>query len=247
MPMLACKVCMQEGEGKVWRGRLMDVLVTPGTFMQSGAQLNDGACDALDVEELTAHLAAIGRVTGEYGEDEAMILAGRVVVILSYRQFLRAYPIIEFSAVVHQVLVLADYPAAAQTYVHLESGDRKKKATQVDGDEVPMVVHRSGRCTLFEPNVLASSLCAASHAFSEYDDDEALVLAGDITKVLGLRLEPCAPITTAELEEMVENLLIDKGHIMTARGIFCKMQNKGNPEPIEEAVGSFLSLLEKAA
>ena len=219
--------------------------------MQSVAPSRDGSCDAIDVEELTAHLAAIGRVTGEYGEDETMLLAGHVVVILSYRQFLRAYPLIDFAGVVHQVLTLADYNTSAQTHAHLVQVGKSRIKSDEDNeeeiDEVPVVVHRDGRAESFSPAILASSLRKASLAFSEFDDDRALVLAGDVARTLGLRRIPSEPITTAELEELVENLLIYRGYIVTARGIYCKVNCKDGPQPIEEAVGSFLSLLEKAA
>ena len=225
----------------------MEVFVSPGTCMQSVANSQDGSCDAIDIAELTAHLAAIGRVTGEFGEDEAMILAGRVVVILSYRQFLRVYPLIDFAGVVHQVLTLADYGASAQTHAHLVQEPRSRFEGEDTGDEIPVVVHRDGRTERFSPAILASSLSAASLAFSEFDEGQALVLAGDVAKTLGLRRVPSEPITSAELEEFVENVLIYRGHIVTARGIYCKANSEGGPQPIEEAVGSFLSLLEKAA
>jgi len=230
----------------------MDCSLEAGTNVHTnGGPVDDDGAQAIDIDELTAAVAAVGRVTGEFGDCEAMVVAGRVVVVLAYRQFLHAHAVVDLHAVVHHVLVLADYPASAQTYEALHGAPIRTDVDRPVGmsDEVPMVIHRSGHVEPFDPSTLATSFYAAGHAFGEYDDDEPLRLAGRVARILGLRRRPGAAVTTVELEDVIEDLLIDAGYVLTARGMCgaAAIAFDGDVSPVEEAVGSFLSSLERAA
>ena len=200
---------------------------------------NAAAWGAFDPENLTETLIEVGKTTGEFDESQAMVLTGRVVVILSYRRRPHAVPEMGLHSVVVQVLNMASYSSSADLYVklHLEV------ELSSDTNSLPFVKNTKGELEIFDTERMVARLIKLGTRTGEFDEGEAMVLTGSCVTLLQ-HWSKGKVITSMELCEMVENLLIDKGYIKSARLLVPGTIAGPTTLPLVDAVGTFLTTIE---
>ncbi len=77
----------------------------------------DGRAQAFDAERIVSAIARAGAATGEYGEDEARLLAIQVVKVIRHRFSRRAPEIEQIQDVVEQVLISANHFRTVHAYI----------------------------------------------------------------------------------------------------------------------------------
>ena len=197
------------------------------------------AWGAFEPENLTETLIEIGRTTGEFDESDAMVLTGRIVVILSYRRRPHAVPEMGLHCVVLQVLNLAGFEASAHLYGKLHQNGE----LNMDSNSLPFVKNDRGELEIFDTERMVARLIALGNQTKEFGECEAMVMTGTCVNLL--QHWPMGKVITAmELREMVENLLIDKGYIKSARRLVPDAISGPKTLPLVDAVGTFLTTIE---
>ncbi len=197
------------------------------------------AWGAFDPENLTESLIEIGHTTGEFDESEAMVLTGRVVVILSYRRRPHAAPEIGLHRVVHQVLTVAGYETSAHLYLSL----RKEDILSGSNNDFPLVERPDGVIEIFDAEKMLRCLINLGQQTGEFDEGEAMVLTGLCVNVLR-GWQKGQNVSTIELREILENLLIDKRYISSARKMGPESTVIIKTLPLVDAVSTFLTTIE---
>ena len=107
----------------------------------SGVIKRDGAQVAFDSQKIVAAIGKAGTATGEFGNDEAELLAGQVIKVLRHRFGDAVIPTIEqIQDVVEQVLISSNYYKTAKSYiVYREQRDRQRKDQQAVVDAISSI------------------------------------------------------------------------------------------------------------
>lgn len=206
---------------------------------------------------LTARLERIGEDTGEFEASQAMVLTGRVMVVLSYRHQPSQLTSSDLHGLVTQVLTRAGHHQSARHYVEVTSAEAfhpddsastfaaSATATR-QGDhtnplrDVPKVIKGNGRVEELDAGELLTLLTELGRKSGEYGEEQAMVVAGEVIDHI-MRLQPPV-LTEAALYSLVENVLILNEYTVTAR------QWHGLPtltvQPVEESLRSFFSTIE---
>ncbi len=101
----------------------------------------DGEKRTFDATKIVSAIAKAGAVTGEFGEDEATLLAGQVVKVLKHRFADAVVPTIEqIQDVVEQVLISSNYYKTARSYiVYREQRERQRQDKKVAIDAISSI------------------------------------------------------------------------------------------------------------
>ena len=78
------------------------------------------------------------------------------------------------------------------------------------------IVKRDGSLTSFDQGKITAAIEKAGEATGEFGPDEAIILSGQVCKVIAHRFEGAAP-TVEEIQDIVEQTLITANHFATAR------------------------------
>lgn len=78
------------------------------------------------------------------------------------------------------------------------------------------IVKRDGSLTSFDQNKITAAIEKAGEATGEFGPDEAIILSGQVCKVIAYRFAGAAP-TVEEIQDIVEQTLITANHFETAR------------------------------
>ena len=107
----------------------------------SGVLKRDGEHVAFDSQKIVAAIAKAGTATGEFGNDEAELLAGQVIKVLRHRFGGAVVPTVEqIQDVVEQVLISSNYYKTARSYiVYREQRDRQRKDQQAIVDAISSI------------------------------------------------------------------------------------------------------------
>ena len=101
----------------------------------------DGEKQTFDAERIVAAIAKAGEATGEYGFDEAHLLAEQVIKVLRHRFAGAIVPTIEqIQDVVEQVLISSNYYKTARSYiVYREQRERQRQDKKVAIDAISSI------------------------------------------------------------------------------------------------------------
>lgn len=101
----------------------------------------DGEKRTFDASKIVAAIGKAGAATGEYGEDEAHLLAEQVVKVLRHRFAGAVVPTIEqIQDVVEQVLISSNYYKTARSYiVYREQRERQRQDQKVAIDAISSI------------------------------------------------------------------------------------------------------------
>ncbi|MDO5119166.1 MAG: ribonucleoside triphosphate reductase [Coriobacteriales bacterium] len=78
------------------------------------------------------------------------------------------------------------------------------------------IVKRDGSLTSFDQSKITAAIEKAGEATNEFGPDEAIILSGQVCKVIAHRFQGAAP-TVEEIQDIVEQTLITNNHFETAR------------------------------
>ena len=101
----------------------------------------DGEKQTFDASRIVAAISKAGVATGEFGEDEATLLAGQVLKVLKHRFAGAVVPTIEqIQDVVEQVLISSNYYKTARSYiVYREQRERQRQDKKVAIDAISSI------------------------------------------------------------------------------------------------------------
>ena len=101
----------------------------------------DGEKQTFNADRIVSAIAKAGEATGEYGEDEAHLLAEQVVKVLRHRFAGAVVPTIEqIQDVVEQVLISSNYYKTARSYiVYREQRERQRQDKKVAIDAISSI------------------------------------------------------------------------------------------------------------
>ncbi len=101
----------------------------------------DGEKRTFDAGKIVSAIAKAGAATGEYGEDEAHLLAEQVIKVLRHRFAGAVVPTIEqIQDVVEQVLISSNYYKTARSYiVYREQRERQRQDKKVAVDAISSI------------------------------------------------------------------------------------------------------------
>lgn len=78
------------------------------------------------------------------------------------------------------------------------------------------IVKRDGSLASFDQSKITAAIEKAGEATGEFGPDEAIILSGQVCKVIAHRFDGAAP-TVEEIQDIVEQTLIAANHFATAR------------------------------
>ncbi len=111
------------------------------------------------------------------------------------------------------------------------------------------IVKRDGSLTSFDQNKITAAIEKAGEATGEFGADEAIILSGQVCKVIAHRFQGAAP-TVEEIQDIVEQVLITANHFGTARAYIVyrekRSQTRRDRETYIDVTGSVNEYLSRA-
>ena len=111
------------------------------------------------------------------------------------------------------------------------------------------IVKRDGSLTTFDQDKITAAIEKAGGATGEFGPDEAIILSGQVCKVIAHRFEGASP-TVEEIQDIVEQTLITANHFETARAYIVyrekRTQTRRDRETYIDVTGSVNEYLSRA-
>lgn len=111
------------------------------------------------------------------------------------------------------------------------------------------IVKRDGSLTTFDQGKITAAIEKAGEATGEFGPDEAIILSGQVCKVIAHRFEGASP-TVEEIQDIVEQTLITANHFETARAYIVyrekRSQTRRDRETYIDVTGSVNEYLSRA-
>ena len=111
------------------------------------------------------------------------------------------------------------------------------------------IVKRDGSLTTFDQDKITAAIEKAGEATGEFGPDEAIILSGQVCKVIAHRFEGASP-TVEEIQDIVEQTLITANHFETARAYIVyrekRSQTRRDRETYIDVTGSVNEYLSRA-
>ena len=111
------------------------------------------------------------------------------------------------------------------------------------------IVKRDGSLTSFDQSKITGAIEKAGEATGEFGPDEAIILSGQVCKVIAHRFNGAAP-TVEEVQDIVEQCLITANHFATARAYIVyrekRSQTRRDRETYIDVTGSVNEYLSRA-
>ena len=111
------------------------------------------------------------------------------------------------------------------------------------------IVKRDGSLTSFDQSKITAAIEKAGEATGEFGPDEAIIISGQVCKVIAHRFEGASP-TVEEIQDIVEQCLITANHFGTARAYIVyrekRSQTRRDRETYIDVTGSVNEYLSRA-
>ena len=94
----------------------------------------------------------------------------------------------------------------------LEKTEKKDINQMIDIGPLTMVIKRNGEKQSFDASKIVTAISKAGNATGEFGEDEAVLLAGQVIKVLKHRFADAVIPTIEQIQDVVEQVLISSNY-----------------------------------
>ncbi len=135
-------------------------------------------------------------------------------------------------------------------YAKLTNDGRRAEEEHMSPIAYPTsIIKRDGSLTGFDQDKITAAIEKAGGATGEFGPDEAIILSGQVCKVIAHRFEGASP-TVEEIQDIVEQTLITANHFNTARAYIVyrekRSQTRRDRETYIDVTGSVNEYLSRA-